>query len=48
MNDIYTLFFQHSNNLNGLMVDTVIFFGMLSLVGYIIRFATSLGRTRRF
>lgn len=48
MNDIYTTFFQHSNTLNGLMIDTVIFFGMLSLIAYIIRFATSLGRTRGY
>lgn len=46
MEDIYTTFFQHSSSVGGFLVDVTIYFGMIYLVCYIIRFMTSLGRRR--
>lgn len=36
MNDIYNLFFQHSDTTQGLMIDTVIFFGLILCVCVIV------------
>lgn len=47
MSLIYNTFFVHTDSLQGIICDMVIFLSMIHLVCYIIRFMTSLGRGGR-
>lgn len=47
MDALYNVFFSHSETLQGLMLDTVIFFGMLDMIVSFVRVILNFGNGRR-
>ncbi len=47
MDSLYNTFFSHSESLQGIMLDTVIFFGMVDAVISFIKIIISFGSGKR-